>query len=147
MQRTAAQKLQEDDRARRSQRKLQSEILIDDDKKPSLSESPNYPDSNRAMSLSKNDLGITSMNDLVDWTGSYMHFKQALEMVAWKRGEALSYLDAFPGFRDRFKKELIKQRHLEARLPKAMRDKIAANKPNLKLVETILFEHNKTPLM
>ena len=104
MQRTTAQKLQEDDRARRSQRKLQSEILIDDDKKPSLSESPNYPDSNRAMSLSKNDLGITSMNDLVDWTGSYMHFKQALEMVAWKRGEVLSYLDAFPGFRDRFKK-------------------------------------------
>ena len=26
-----------------------------------------------------------------------------------------------------------------------MRDKIAANKPNLKLIETILFEHNKLP--
>ena len=58
--------------------------------------------------------------------------------------QAVSYLDAFPGYRDRFRKELIKQGHLEARLPKAMRDKIAAEKPNLALVKTILLESNET---
>ena len=96
------------------------------------------------MSLSENDLGITTIDDLVVWTSSYVHFKQALEVVTWTRDQAVSYLDAFPGYRDRFRKELIKQGHLEARLPKAMRDKIAAEKPNLALVKTILLESNET---
>ena len=96
------------------------------------------------MSLSENDLGITTIDDLVVWTSSYVHFKQALEVVTWTRDQAVSYLKAFPGFRDRFRQELIKQGHLEARLPKAMRDKIAADKPNLAMVKTILLESNET---
>ena len=96
------------------------------------------------MSLSENDLGIKTIDDLVAWTSSYVHFKQALEVVTWTPDQAVSYLNAFPSFRDRFRKELIKQGHLEARLPKAMRDKIAAEKPNLRLVKTILLEPNHT---
>ena len=96
------------------------------------------------MSLSENDLGIKTIDDLVAWTSSYVHFKQALEVVTWTRDQAVSYLKAFPGFRDRFRQELIKQGHLEARLPKAMRDKIAADKPNLAMVKTILLESNET---
>lgn len=113
-------------------------------KSPGICGSLDCLDPHGAMSLSENDLGITTIDDLVAWTSSYVHFKQALEVVTWTRDQAISYLDAFPGFRDRFRKELIKQGHLEARLPKAMRDKIAADKPNLALVKTILSESNET---
>ena len=95
------------------------------------------------MSLSENDLGITSMNELMSWTSSYVHFKQALEAMPWTPDQAVSYLNAFPDFRERFTKELTKQGYLEARLPKAMRDKIAADKPNLEFIKTILFKPNE----
>ena len=97
------------------------------------------------MSLSENDLGITSIDELVNWTSSYVHFKQALEVVTWTPDQAVCYLNAFPEFRERFSKELTKQGHLEARLPKAMRDKIAADKPNLKFIKTVLFRSKENP--
>ena len=99
------------------------------------------------MSLSKNDLGITSIDELVSWTSSYVHFKQVLEVVSWTPDQAVSYLNAFPEFRERFAKELTKQGHLEARLPKAMRDKIAADKPNLKFIQTVLFLQRESGLL
>ena len=95
------------------------------------------------MSLSENDLGLTSIEELVSWTTSYVHFKQALEVMTWGPDQASTYLNSFPDFRNRFKKELIKQGHLEARLPKSMREKIAADKPNLKLIKTILLKPNE----
>ena len=99
------------------------------------------------MSLSKNDLGITSIDELVSWTSSYVHFKQALEVVTWTPDQAVSYLNAFPDFRERFAKELTKQGHLEARLPKAMRDKIAADKPNFEFIKTVCFDPKRIGLL
>ena len=112
---------------------------------PEHSESVDYLDLHGAMSLSKNDLGITSIDELVSWTSSYVHFKQALEVVTWTPDQAVSYLNAFPDFRERFAKELTKQGHLEARLPKAMRDKIAADKPNFEFIKTVLFRSKENP--
>ena len=45
---------------------------------------------------------------------------------------------AFEPFRERLTKEMKKQAVLEARLPKEMRDRIAAEKPNLALIRELL---------
>ena len=92
-----------------------------------------------SMTLPENDLGIRSVDQLVEWTASYVHFKQALEVIDWPPERLVEYLEAFPKFQTRYKKELIKQGHLEARLPKSMRDKIAATKPNLLMVKSLLL--------
>ena len=52
--------------------------------------------------------------------------------------EAQLYLKAFNTFRERLALEINKQAILEARLPKEMRDKIAAEKPNLVRIRELL---------
>ena len=51
---------------------------------------------------------------------------------------AQQYLEAFTPFRERLAHEMNKQAILEARLPKEMRDKIAAEKPNLLRIRELL---------
>ena len=36
-----------------------------------------------AMTLPENPLGLQSFNELVEWTVSYLHFKHALEVIAF----------------------------------------------------------------
>ena len=83
------------------------------------------------MRLSENSLGLSTLNELISWTTSYLHFKQVLEMLPLQPTEAELYLEAFEGFRERLAKEMKKQAILEALLPKEMRESIAAKKPNL----------------
>ena len=52
--------------------------------------------------------------------------------------EAQLYLKSFGAFRERLAHEMNKQAILEARLPKEMRDKIAAEKPNLVRIRELL---------
>ena len=61
-----------------------------------------------------------------------------LEQVPLPAAEAEQYLMAFDPFRERLIKEMKKQAVLEARLPKEMRDKIAAEKPNLLRIRELL---------
>ena len=61
-----------------------------------------------------------------------------LEQVPLQPEEAQIYLEAFTPFRERFAREMSKQAILEARLPKEMRDNIAAYKPNLVRIRELL---------
>ena len=90
------------------------------------------------MSIPENPLGLSSLDELIDWTTTYFHFKQVLEQVPLPAAEAEQYLMAFDPFRERLIKEMKKQAVLEARLPKEMRDRIAAEKPNLALIRELL---------
>ena len=90
------------------------------------------------MSIAENSLGLSTVADLIDWTTSYLHFKHVLEQVPLQPEEAQIYLEAFTPFRERFAKEMSKQAILEARLPKEMRDNIAADKPNLVRIRELL---------
>ena len=90
------------------------------------------------MSIAENSLGLSTVADLIDWTTSYLHFKHVLEQVPLQPEEAQIYLEAFTLFRERFAREMSKQAILEARLPKEMRDKIAADKPNLVRIRALL---------
>ena len=90
------------------------------------------------MSIAENSLGLSTVADLIDWTTSYLHFKHVLEQVPLQPEEAQIYLEAFTPFRERFAKEMSKQAILEARLPKEMRDNIAADKPNLVRIRALL---------
>ena len=90
------------------------------------------------MSIAENSLGLSTVADLIDWTTSYLHFKHVLEQVPLQPEEAQIYLEAFTPFRERFAREMSKQAILEARLPKEMRDNIAADKPNLVRIRELL---------
>ena len=92
--------------------------------------------------LAKNPLGLDSMDDLIAWTTSYFHFKQALEAINMTPEQTRDYLVAFEKFRERLRIDLRKQSILEANLPKSMRDKIAAEKPNLAAIQSILDHDN-----
>ena len=82
------------------------------------------------MTLPENPLGLKSLEELVDWTVSYLHFKQALEVIGFTPKTAEAYLRAFSDYSSRFATELKKQDILEARLPKEMRETIEAEKSN-----------------
>ena len=90
------------------------------------------------MSLSENPLGLSTLDELISWTMTYLHVKQVLEVVTFQPAEADLYLKLFEAFRERLAKEMRKQDILEARLPKEMRETIAAKKPNLALIRPLL---------
>ena len=90
------------------------------------------------MTLPDNTLGLKSFDELVTWTVSYLHFKQALEVIGLTPEIATSYLSAFKDYSDRYATELKKQDILEARLPKEMRDTIEAEKSNRALLRQLL---------
>ena len=90
------------------------------------------------MNLPDNQLGLKSFEELVDWTVSYLHFKQALEAIAFSPEVARSYLSAFNNYSSRFASEMKKQDILEARLPKEMRQTIEAEKSNRALLRQLL---------
>ena len=71
-----------------------------------------------AMTLPENPLGLQSFNELVEWTVSYLHFKHALEVIAFTPEAARSYLDRFSAFSSRYATEMKKQDILEAASPK-----------------------------
>ena len=79
-----------------------------------------------AMTLPDNPLGLQNFHDLLEWTVSYLHFKHALEVIAFTPEAARSYLDRFSEYSSRYATEMKKQDILEARLPKEMRK---ASKP------------------
>ena len=90
------------------------------------------------MTLPDNPLGLQSFEELVAWTSSYLHFKQALEVIGFTPEIATSYLSAFSDYSNRYATELKKQDILEARLPKEMRDTIEAEKSNRALLRQLL---------
>ena len=90
------------------------------------------------MSIAENSLGLSTVADLIDWTTSYLHFKHVLKQVPDQPEEVQIYLEAFTPFRERFAREMSKQAILEALLPKEMRDKIPADKPNLVRIRELL---------
>ena len=76
--------------------------------------------------LPENELGLQTLDGLIGWTSSYFHFKQALEI--WPDpSPGCGYIATFESFADRFAQDLTRQRVLN-QLPKAMREKIAADK-------------------
>ena len=91
------------------------------------------------MTLPDNPLGLKSFEELVSWTISYLHFKQAVEVVPLTPHLAAIYLETFQDFRNRLTSDLQKQSILEARLPKSMREAIDAEKPNLVLIRGLLL--------
>lgn len=91
------------------------------------------------MELPDNPLGVSTLDELIDWTTSYLHFKQAVEVVPLTPHLAEIYLGTFQDFRNRLTSDLQKQSILEARLPKSMREAIDAEKPNLVLIRGLLL--------
>ena len=91
-----------------------------------------------AMTLPDNPLGLLSVEELVEWTISYLHFKQALEVIGFTPEIAQAYLSAFSDYSNRYATELKKQDILEARLPKEMRETIEAEKSNRALLRQLL---------
>ena len=90
------------------------------------------------MNIPENELGLTTTEDLINWTASYLHFKQALEILELTPETTEHYLKHFAEYRERLAKDLIKQGFLEARLPKEMREKIAKEKPYLAFIKQTL---------
>ena len=90
------------------------------------------------MMLPDNPLGLKCFEELVSWTVSYLHFKQALEVIGLTPEIATPYLSAFSDCSDRYATELKKQDILEARLPKDMREAIEAEKSNRALLRRLL---------
>ena len=88
--------------------------------------------------LPDNPLGLKSFEELVSWTVSYLHFKQALEVIGLTPEIATPYLSAFSDYSDRYATELKKQDILEAHLPKDMREAIEAEKSNRALLRRLL---------
>ena len=71
-----------------------------------------------AMTLPDNPLGLQSFDELVEWTVSYLHFKHALEVIAFAPEAARSYLDRFSAFSSRYATEMKKQKFLKPASPK-----------------------------
>ena len=90
------------------------------------------------MTLPENPLGLERFEDLVDWTDSYLHFKHALEVIAFTPEIAMSYLNIFSDFSSRYATEMKKQDILEARLPKEMRETIEAENSHRALLRQLL---------
>ena len=90
------------------------------------------------MLIADNELGVNSLDELITWTSTYFHFKQALEIIGLTPALAVEYIETFESFADRFAQDLTRQRVLESMFPKAMREKIAADKPHLALLREIL---------
>jgi len=90
------------------------------------------------MTLPKNPLGLQSFDELVEWTVSYLHFKHALEVIAFTPESATSYIDRFSDYSSRYATEIKKQDILEARLPKEMRDTIESEKAHRSMLRKIL---------
>ena len=61
-----------------------------------------------AMTLPENPLGLQSFDELVKWTVSYLHFKHALQVIAFTPEAATSYLDRFSVFSSRYGTEIKK---------------------------------------
>ena len=93
------------------------------------------------MNLPDNELGLSSLDELIDWTKTYIHFKQALEVVGRAPELAEPYFSAFEPFSRRFCEEIAKQERLELRLPKEMRESIASEKPYLIIIRELLQSH------
>ena len=91
------------------------------------------------MKIPENGLGLQSFEELLAWTTTYFHFKQVLEVVALPPEAAQLYLNSFEEYRERLSQDLRKQAVLEARLPQEMREKIAAEKPNLMAIRELLL--------
>ena len=85
-----------------------------------------------------NALGLESLEELIEWTTTYFHFKQALEVVSLTPEMAHDFLGAFEEYTSRLTVDFKKQTILEARLPLAMRESIAAEKPNLSMIRELL---------
>ena len=90
------------------------------------------------MTLPDNTLGLKSFEELVEWTVSYLHFKHALEVMAFTPEIATSYLNIFSDFSSRYATEMKKQDILEARLPKEMRKTIEAENSHRALLRQLL---------
>lgn len=90
------------------------------------------------MTLPKNPLGLERFEELVQWTVSYLHFKHALEVIAFTPEIATSYLNIFSDFSSRYATEMKKQDILEARLPKEMRETIEAENSHRALLRQLL---------
>jgi len=93
------------------------------------------------VNLPDNELGLSSLDELIDWTKTYIHFKQALEVVGRAPELAEPYFSAFEPFSRRFCEEIAKQERLELRLPKEMRESIASEKPYLIIIRELLQSH------
>jgi hypothetical protein len=91
-----------------------------------------------AMTLPDNPLGLHSFDALVEWTVSYLHFKHALEVIAFTPETATPYLNRFSEFSIRYATEMKKQDILEARLPKEMRESIEAENSHRALLRELL---------
>lgn len=94
----------------------------------------------QSMLIAENDLGVNNLDELIAWTSTYFHFKQALEVVPLSQEMAKLYLAAFDDFRGRLAAEMKKQFVLEARLPQEMRAAIDAEKPNLCRIRQLLLD-------
>ena len=90
------------------------------------------------MTFPDNPLGLQSFEELIDWTVSYLHFRQALEVIGFSPEIATSYLSAFSDYSVRYATELKKQDILEARLPQEMRETIEAENANRALLRELL---------
>ena len=92
----------------------------------------------RPMTFPDNQFGLRSVEEMIDWTVSYLHFKHALEVIGFSPEIATSYLSAFSDYSARYATELKKQDILEARLPKEMRETIEAENANRALLRELL---------
>ena len=90
------------------------------------------------MTLPDNPLGLHRFDELVEWTVSYLHFKHALEVIAFTPETATPYLNRFSEFSSRYATEMNKQDILEARLPKEMRERIEAENAHRALLRELL---------
>ena len=88
--------------------------------------------------LPDNELEFQTLDELIGWTSSYFHFKQALEVIGLTPVLALEYIETFESFADRLAQDLTRQRVLESSFPKEMREKILADKPHLAVLREIL---------
>ena len=91
-----------------------------------------------AMTIPENPLGLQSFEELVEWTVSYLHFKHALELIAFTPETATHYLNRFSEFSNRYATEIKKQDILETRLPKEMRESIEAENSHRALLRELL---------
>ena len=58
------------------------------------------------MNLPDNELGLNTLDELINWTNTYFHFKQALEVVGLAPELADSYFSAFEPFVKRLAQDL-----------------------------------------
>ena len=92
------------------------------------------------MTTPDNPLDLKSFKALVEWAVSYLHFKNALRVIAIACTPeiARSYLSSFSDFCTRYATEMKKQDILEARLPKEMRESIEAENSHRALLRQLL---------